>query len=240
MAVNFKDLPDTTTPINASNLNKIQSDLKSEVFEGTVRLTDCDDATTPGIYQYIGTTANIPEKAGHYGSLIVFKTTVGAQVYLTQIAVGNYSLGNTIYFSMARRTYTNVWSDWDYFGEYDSGWLNPTLGSNFEVYSSNYKMQLRKIGEKIYIQGAVKPKAEISTGNQGQVVANSNVVLVLPESYRPNHIVSFVMRGSGMNKYILSINNTGHVYVQNYGVATNIAIPAGTALHINCSFVIND
>jgi len=235
MAVNFSDLPSTTTPINASNLNKIQSDLKSEVFEGTTRITDCDDATTPGIYQYIGTTANIPEKAGRYGNLVVLKTTVGGQTYLTQIAVGNYSQGNTVYYSMARRAYTNVWSEWDYFGEYDSGWLKPTLGSNFEVYSSNYDFKVRKLGEVIYVQGCVKPKAEIAIN----AAISQKTIYTLPENYRPAHALTFTIRGSGKNIAQAVVGANGIIYVEHYGTTAESVIPAGASLYLNFSFCLN-
>lgn len=116
MAVNFQNLPSTNTPLNDTNMNKIQSDLKSEVFEGTTRITDCDDATTPGVYQYIGTTANIPSKGGQYGNLLVIKSNYSGALYLTQIALCNYN--NKAYPSrLAIRTYTNSWTDWTYIDE---------------------------------------------------------------------------------------------------------------------------
>lgn len=120
MAVNFSDLPSTTTPINASNLNKIQSDLKSEVFEGTVRLTDCDDATEGGVYQYVDSTANLPSQLTPYGVILVLDGgPTSGQRFKTQLALSTQKTANYAYTAAIRTKLSNqsAWHDWIYFDE---------------------------------------------------------------------------------------------------------------------------
>lgn len=120
MAVNFSDLPSTTAPINASNLNKIQSDLKSEVFEGTVRLTDCDDATEGGVYQYVDSTANLPSQLTPYGVILVLDGgPTSGQRFKVQLALSTQKTTSYAYVAAMRTKLSNesAWKNWIYFEE---------------------------------------------------------------------------------------------------------------------------
>ena len=80
------------TPANATNMNDLEKRIFNgfnSVFETAERLTNCNDATSPGVYQYISTTANIPP-IFTYGNIIVTKSIVGTgNTYITQLALGN-------------------------------------------------------------------------------------------------------------------------------------------------------
>lgn len=239
MAVNFSDLPSTTTPINATNLNKIQSDLLSEVFTGNTRLTDIEDAETPGVYQFVGTTANVPAKIPSYGNIITIDAgpSTSGERYKIQLAI---STQQNIYYpytcaKRSKATSTSTWTNWDYFGEYDSGWVSPGLGSNFELYSSAYQLRVRKIGDVVYIQGAVKPKINIATN----ATTADKTIITLTSQYRPAENMVFICKGSDKNTYNLAINpSTGQVYVGQYGTSSATAIPAGALLMVYISYVV--
>lgn len=41
--ITFKDYPDTTTPLSANNLNKIQDNIETAILENTTRITNLDN-----------------------------------------------------------------------------------------------------------------------------------------------------------------------------------------------------
>lgn len=63
--INFEDLPSTNTPINASNLNLLQTNIEDTIFVTTPSLTaldftDLNDVVVPKIYIGYGSYANSP------------------------------------------------------------------------------------------------------------------------------------------------------------------------------------
>lgn len=73
---NWQDLPSTATPLNATNLNKIENELevvdKSLKYMGNAP-TDWNDAKTFGIYNVSGTYTNAPTSSQIWGVLIVYE-----------------------------------------------------------------------------------------------------------------------------------------------------------------------
>lgn len=114
----------------------------------------------------------------------------------------------------------------------DSGWQTATLTSDFELYSSTYANKYRKIGKTVYVQGGVKPTAQISANLE-------TTIFTLPSGYRPSNQVSTMCQGSGMNKWCLTVNTNGKVTVQRYGTTSNIAIPTNAWLSFSISFAID-
>lgn len=106
----WEDLPSTNTPINATDMNDLESRIENGInnaLETTTRLTDCDDATTAGVYQYVSTTTNIPPIFA-YGNIIVSKTLLGGNNYITQLAIGNDGTTAT-----RGKVNENAWSVWN-------------------------------------------------------------------------------------------------------------------------------
>lgn len=73
---NWQDLPSTATPINSTNLNKIENEL--EVVDKSLKYignapTDWNDAKTFGIYNVSGTYTNAPTSSQIGGVLIVYE-----------------------------------------------------------------------------------------------------------------------------------------------------------------------
>lgn len=115
--------------------------------------------------------------------------------------------------------------------ELSGSWTLPALNDGFEVYSEGTsEVRYRKIGDVVYIRGAVKPSVDIESDKV-------TTIFNLPSGYRPSKLnVNGIMQGTGMNKWCLSITTGGAVNVQRYGTTTNDTIPAGSWLNLDISY----
>lgn len=105
----WEDLPSTNTPVNATDMNDLEARIENGInnaLETTTRLTDCDEAINAGVYQYVSTTTNIPPIFA-YGNIIVVKSSLGGNNYITQLAIGN---DGTI--ASRGKVNENAWSSW--------------------------------------------------------------------------------------------------------------------------------
>lgn len=110
-------------------------------------------------------------------------------------------------------------------------WKYAALKEGFTAYQENMsEVRYRKIGNVVYIRGAVKPTVDIES-NKVTPIFN------IPSGYRPSKLnVNVIMQGTGMNRWCLSITTGGEVNVQRYGITTNEVIPAGAWLNIDVSY----
>lgn len=115
--------------------------------------------------------------------------------------------------------------------ELDTGWVYPSLSDKFKVYSLGVsEVRYRRIGDIVYIRGAVTPTVEIASGE-------ITTIFTLPAGYRPSDLnVNVIMQGTGMNRWCLSINTGGAVNAQRYGISENSKIPEGTWMNIDVAF----
>ena len=111
-------------------------------------------------------------------------------------------------------------------------WTYPTLNEGFEPYLETSKVRYRKIGDIVYIRGAVKPTQDIPSDSV-------TTIFSIPSKYRPSGLnVNGVMQGTGMNKWCLSITTGGSVNIQRYGLTDNVVIAKGSWLNIDISYPI--
>ena len=108
---------------------------------------------------------------GNAGFLINIPNPNNA-AYTRQI-FSHYS-NNIIY---TRSLNNGVWTDWSSLTSIDSGWLDITLSGNVQSYSSTTHPQYRKIGNVVYLRGAVK-----------NITSDYTTIGVLPTGYRPTNI----------------------------------------------------
>lgn len=115
----------------------------------------------------------------------------------------------------------------------NGAWVYATLSSPFETYPvDNSDVRYRKIGEIVFIHGAVQNTEEIARGA-------TTTIFTLPEEYRPSGTnVQILSQGTGMNKWLLSVSINGNVSVQRYGTTETINIPAGTWLPIDVCYAL--
>lgn len=140
--IDFKNLPDQTTPLSAQNLNQLQTNVETaingkisntsgtsqsvgysqeymnKILGNASRITDMNTTLETGVYQYTNATANRPNLQA-YVVLLVLNSFQGTTEYMTQIAISN-SPNTTYPNKFAIRNYyttsggTNVFTDWYY------------------------------------------------------------------------------------------------------------------------------
>lgn len=119
----------------------------------------------------------------------------------------------------------------------DTGWKAVSnLSNKFELYYNGSTVQYRKVGQTVFIRGVVSPLRILTSAS---VNDNAEVIFTLPSGYIPTRNCQFVCQGSGANRWLLSIYNTGEVTFSRYGASTFIDCPIGAYLPFNVSFLIN-
>lgn len=112
----------------------------------------------------------------------------------------------------------------------DSGWVNCTIGANLTAVSGETP-QVRKIGNTVYLRGAVTCKTNWEEHAS---------FLTIPSGYRPSIPNRFILWGYGTFRYTLTVNANGvcianHLTNDQYG---NFASQSGNQLRFNCSWLI--
>lgn len=120
--INFQDLPSTSTPVNATNLNAVQTNVETEFtnyytqtaadakFYDKTEINyigendDLDNYLTTGCYTNGGQNpAHNPVGSAFVGLLVVFKSYYAAQLLIT----------SDYYYNVYVRFYGgNSWGDW--------------------------------------------------------------------------------------------------------------------------------
>lgn len=93
----------------------------------------------------------------------------------------------------------------------DSGWITPTLTSQFEAYVTEQTPKYRKVGNTVEVVGVVKATATITSN------VTRHTIFTLPEGYRPSIDVNVICQGSTMAVWLLTISaTTGDVTFSRY------------------------
>lgn len=99
---------------SANYINELMSNF-DKIFGESSRISDIDTALETGVYQYISTTANVPSNINPYGTLIVFNSTEGSEIYIQQILIGNSIYGNyTKKVAIRTKTRSSNFGEWYY------------------------------------------------------------------------------------------------------------------------------
>lgn len=103
--INFSNLPSTTTPINATNLNQVQTNVDNAKVEKTVALANpnLNDVTTQTGFYFINQGTNRPEASNGYLLVERFTDNYVSQEYITTSGVK--------YIRVLRN---GTWSDWQH------------------------------------------------------------------------------------------------------------------------------
>lgn len=115
----------------------------------------------------------------------------------------------------------------------DSGWINAALTSSFEKYSADSVARYRKIGNRVTVEGLLKPKVEIAAS------ATATAMFTLNAGYRPSTTRGCLCQGSGTNNWFLSVKANGEVGIARYGTTTVAAIPVGAWLNFYFEFLVD-
>lgn len=120
--------------------------------------------------------------------------------------------------------------DEDTFG--DSGWKTVTFDGSFTHYNDERTLRYRRVGKQVFISGAMKPTATLSTDTPQKA-------FTLPEGYRPARICDFLCQGSVKNSWLCEISSNGVVTVSRYGTTEFSNISSTTWLPIYISFLVD-
>jgi uncharacterized repeat protein (TIGR02543 family) len=195
--------------------------------------TDLNNVLTPNIYagENISTYnySNCPLTTGTF-SLEVVAQGPGGQI--RQIIS---QCNKTTPLTYERTYYTSAWGEWQLrTPPYDSGWINLTLGSEFEQYGTGNAVRYRKIGNIVEVRGIVKPVASIAGGTDMHTIAT------LPSGARPVEPLYAICQGSSNCTWLFRVNNTGTLDFSRYRNGGETATAgAGTWLPFQMTFFIN-
>lgn len=208
------------------------------IISTPVELVDSQDLDTlldPGHY-IIGTTAisgTIKNKPLWFANdtstayILVSRGGNGAQIIQTF-----FPCSKTNQLIMQRVYYTGAWGDWDIIGG-GTVWHSLTITGDFEQYGSATDLRYKVSGNIVTVSGAVKPTVAFSPGATGVKFASG-----IAAEFRPDKQCNFVCQGSGMNRWLLTINTDGTLAVSRYGTTAYIEIPVGAWLTFNVSYAI--
>lgn len=140
-----------------------------------------------------------------------------------------YYQSNTIY----TRYYLNgTWSNWEEIND-DTGWVTLPLLGNVQVYATGSNPQYRKIGNVVYLRGAVK-----------NVLADDTNVCQLPEGFRPvgmahSYVQNTSYANSGANMSRIQIGTNGIVTIQKITTGLGATYGADKWFPLNTSFIVD-
>jgi hypothetical protein len=198
--------------------------------------TNLDDITTEGHYTIGNTTlsATIIGKPLWYDG-----TTSTASIYVTRAGDGQqiiqryYPCVKAEQFEISRMRYSGTWSDWMITGGCTNWKTLAGISDDFEEYSSGSWPKYRVNGNLVTVTGVVKPTVTI-TSSTTQV----DFAYGIAEQYRPTLTQTYVCQGSGINRWVLSINTNGYLTVSRYGTNDYVNIPAGSWLPFTVTYSI--
>lgn len=187
---NWQDLPNTSTPINATNLNKIENELesvdKSLKYIGNAP-SDWNDAKTFGIYHVNGTYTNAPASSHIWGVLIVYENKGGTWTPVTS-GSGSWiwqefrSTSGNIYVRNAINS-IGSWSEWKKMITNNIEETTLTLGDYFDTIDIN---KVTKNGNVVQV---------VFRGHTKKAITNDTVFATLPYQTKSNNIVALSTMG---------------------------------------------
>lgn len=108
---------------------------------------------------------------------------------------------------------------------------------NFAIYSTsavNRPTARRTVGRMITLSGAFRNNATFNSNEAGGDGVRMGSV---PTWARPSSRINFVVQGTGMNRFLLTIRETGEIWISRYGTTThNTAVPTGSWLNVACVY----
>lgn len=117
----------------------------------------------------------------------------------------------------------------------DTGWIDLEFSSDFENYNKtkSNNPKYRKIGNIVMLQGIATPVKK--TPNDTTQVE----LFTIPEEIRPSKEFYQICQGTGVNKWLLTINTNGMVTFSRYGTTELSSAEPGNWLPFNIVYFID-
>lgn len=110
----------------------------------------------------------------------------------------------------------------------DTGWVECKYGNGIVPYTSNSNARVRKIGNIVFLQGALKNNTAWSTHDS---------ILTFDKKFAPSQESRFLCQGSGLNRFLLTVRTTGICKVERYGTTKSITVETGAWLNVFATWV---
>ena len=110
----------------------------------------------------------------------------------------------------------------------DTGWVECKYGNGIVPYTSNSHARVRKIGNIVFLQGALKNNTAWSTHDS---------ILTFDKKFAPSQESRFLCQGSGLNRFLLTVRTTGICKVERYGTTKSITVETGAWLNVFATWV---
>lgn len=110
----------------------------------------------------------------------------------------------------------------------DTGWVECKYGNGIVPYTSNSHARVRKIGNIVFLQGALKNNTAWSTHDS---------ILTFDKKFAPSQESRFLCQGSGLNRFLLTVRTTGICKVERYGTTKSITVGTGAWLNVFATWV---
>lgn len=170
----------TTATLHNARLVKVEALDGQMLVAGTdLNNLDCGRYIIPTVAVAQG-LLNVPTAAANYTRMLgVFCGGSGSQ------KIQKYTIcrkEEKVYFE--RCYYSNSWGAWKVFDATDAGWVNLTLTSGVASYGGTQTPQCRKVGNTVFVRGAVKN------------VLGAGVLATLPVGCRPERVFHFLQNKS--------------------------------------------
>lgn len=130
--------------------------------------------------------------------------------------------------------YSNSWGDWVIYAGC-TGWRTLELTSGFIPYGADEpnEPKYRVSGTMVNVKGVLEPTATVTSNTTGVKMASG-----IAAAFRPRETTTFICQGSGINRWLLTINTSGELFVSRYGTNDYTNIPAGAWLTFNVTYSI--
>lgn len=117
----------------------------------------------------------------------------------------------------------------------DTGWIDLEFSSDFENYNGtkSNNPKYRKIGNIVMLQGIATPVKK-TPDDTTQVE-----LFTLPEEARPSKAFYQLCQGTGVNKWLLTINTNGMVAFSRYGTTDLVSANPGNWLPFNITYFVD-
>lgn len=216
--INFVNLPSTTTPVNATNLNQLQTNVDEGKIDRSLsagNITDANNLITTGFYYLGGASSNLPV-SGYSVYVQVYKYSDN---YVLQIATRAATAAG--YIQHTRQKYNGTWTDWKDSSFYSGTWT-PTINTRENVAPTltytTQKGSYQKFGNMIFISFYCVGKITAINGTNNYAVVKG--LPFVPKAYSLGECAistGIISNLAASNGGILAISNAynGEIYCQN-------------------------